>query len=269
MPNNCNTDLFSQSIENHTWVRNAYNILASSVLLKNILIKKEIGICSKQKKGAFHVFYPGFGLGQLFRMFNNPNKYNVFGIDKNQSFVTHSTAYFQDKEIKNIYCKTQDMTTIEYEDTFDIALIVNVLNYIEKDVEFLMKIQKSLAKKGVVVVFNASSLANEKDKRLEAGIYQDEKFRFGYSKEEIVNVLHLAGFKKLRARYVYGVFGVLSWKITTGWPSFLIKATKLSYLLIPFYIILLYPFALLFNFLELLIPNKSGKCVMVRAYNTK
>lgn len=269
MPSNCNTDLFSQSIENHTWVRNAYNVLASSVLLKNILIKKEIGICAKQKKGAFHVFYPGFGMGQLFRIFYNPNKYNVFGIDKNQKFVANSTAYFQEKEIKNIYCKTQDMTTIEYNETFDIALVVNVLNYIEKDVEVLTKIKKSLTKKGVLVVFNASSLANEKDKRLDAGIYHDEKYRYGYSKEAIVQALNLAGFKKLRARYVYGVFGVLSWKITTGWPSFLINSTKLAYLLIPFYIILLYPFALLFNLLELLIPNKSGKCVLVRAYNTK
>ncbi len=267
MPSNCNTDYFSTSIEKHSWLRQFYNWFAASILLKNTIIKNEINICSKRNNKTHHVLYPGFGMGQLLGIFKNSKKFNVLALDKNPSLVAHSTSYFHDKNIKNIYCITNDVGEIEYKQAFDIGLMVNLLNYIEDDVKILKKVKDSLKSPGVLVLFNASDYADNKDAKWDTGIYKEQKYRNGYSIAEIKLKLKSAGFSKIKARYVYGDFGVLSWKISTGWPSYLIKASTLFYLILPFYILLFFPLVLILNVLEISLPIKKGKCIVVKAFN--
>lgn len=266
MPSDCNTDVFSHTIEKHSVMRKYYNVFSSFFLLKNIIIKRELAICTKRKKGAQHVLYPGFGIGQLLSLFSNESKYNVLAIDKNNHFVANSTAFFYEENVKNIYCKTDDITQITYQNNFDYGLCVNLLNYIEEDGLALKNLYNSLKPAGVLIIFNASNYADYKDIKLETGIYKDQKFRNGYSIDEMRDKLKKAGFAKVKIRYVYGVPGILSWKITTGLPSLWIKKSKLFYFLLPFYSLLLLPVVMLLNFIEIAIPHKQGKCIIVKAF---
>ena len=75
MPASCNTDIFSQSLDNHSWLRRFYHYFSDNLLLKNKILKREIAICSKRKTKVQHVFYPGFGIGQLLTLFYNNQKY--------------------------------------------------------------------------------------------------------------------------------------------------------------------------------------------------
>jgi SAM-dependent methyltransferase len=266
MPASCNTDIFSQSLDNHSWLRRFYHYFSDNLLLKNKILKREIAICSKRKTKVQHVFYPGFGIGQLLTLFYNNQKYNVFAIDCNQSFVSKSTNFLQSESVKNIYCKTENVTTYVKPESFDLSLCVNLLNYIENDVEVLQNFYTNLKSPGVLVLFNSSNYADQRDTKLSTGIYKDNTYRLGYSLVEIKSKLKQAGFAKVKARYVYGFPGVLSWKLTTGWPSYVIKKSSLFFAFLPFYVVLAIVPVIVLNLLDIGFPHTKGKCIVVKAF---
>ena len=266
MPASCNTDIFSQSLDNHSWLRRFYHYFSDNLLLKNKILKREIAICSKRKTKVQHVFYPGFGIGQLLTLFYNNQKYNVFAIDCNQSFVSKSTNFLQSESVKNIYCKTENVTTYVKPESFDLSLCVNLLNYIENDVEVLQNFYTYLKSPGVLVLFNSSNYADQRDTKLSTGIYKDNTYRLGYSLVEIKSKLKQAGFAKVKARYVYGFPGVLSWKLTTGWPSYVIKKSSLFFAFLPFYVVLAIVPVIVLNLLDIGFPHTKGKCIVVKAF---
>lgn len=267
MPARYNNEIFADVLGRHSGLRKFYISIAQSLLLKNNIIKREIKLCGKRRKKSQHVFYPGFGLGQLLGLFSKyPSKYTVLALDKDRNMVVNSSNYFIEEHITNIYCRSGDLMEFHQRNAFDLALCVNLLNYIEDDVTALRNIYESLHKPGILIVFNSSNYADEKEARSNHMVYNCEKFRNGYGILELKHKLREAGFAKVKARYVYGRPGVLSWKLTTAWPSAMVKSTKLFFVLLPLYTLLCIPLVFVLNVLDIKFPHKKGKCVVVKAF---
>ena len=113
-----------------------------------------------------------------------------------------------------------------------------------------------------------SILASTKVKRIlqEKWGMTDKNYRLGYSLVEIKSKLKQAGFAKVKARYVYGFPGVLSWKLTTGWPSYVIKKSSLFFAFLPFYVVLAIVPVIVLNLLDIGFPHTKGKCIVVKAF---
>ena len=68
------TELFTDVLDKHSSARKLYIFLTHSLLLKNNIIRREIKLCGRRKNKVQHVFYPGFGMGQLLGLFSNYRK---------------------------------------------------------------------------------------------------------------------------------------------------------------------------------------------------
>jgi SAM-dependent methyltransferase len=267
VPANCNTDVFADAIGKHSGFRKFYINITRSLLLKNNIIRKEIKLCSRRKQKVQHVLYAGFGMGQLLGLFvRQKSKFNVLAIDKNSRMVVQSSNYYKEEGINNIYCRTGDILEFHQPNTFDLCLAINLLNYIEDDKQAIRNMFESLKRSGILLIFNSSNYADDRDNRLNVNVYKDKRFRNGYGLLELKHKLKEIGFSKVKARYVYGSPGIISWKLTTGWPSYLVKTSKLFFLILPFYTIICIPFVILFNFLDVTMNHKKGKCVVVKAF---
>ncbi len=267
MPERINNEIFTDVLGKHSWARKFYILLTHSLLLKNNIIKREIKLCSRRKLKSQYVLYPGFGMGQLLGLFSrHPKKYNVLALDKDTNMVVQSSEYFQQEHVNNIYCRSADILTYHENPVFDLGLCINLLNYIEDDTTALTNIYNALKKPGILIIFNSSNYADDKASKLNIGVYKDKKYRNGYGILELKHKLKEIGFSKVKARYVYGTFGIISWKLTTAWPSNMIKATKLAYVILPLYSIICIPFVFILNLLDINFKHKKGKCIVVKAF---
>ena len=267
MPARLNNDIITDVLGKHSWVRKFYIFLTHSLLLKNNIIRREIKLCGRRKKKAQHVLYPGFGMGQLLGLFaRQGSKYNVLAIDKDPKMVIQSSGYFQEEHINNIYCRSADILTFQEQNVFDLALSINLLNYIEDDTRALTNLYHALKKPGILIIFNSSNYADDKASKLNIGVYKDHKYRNGYGILELKHKLKEVGFSKVKARYVYGTFGILSWKLTTAWPSTMVKSSKLFFAILPIYTLVCIPFVFILNLLDINFKHKKGKCVVVKAF---
>ena len=93
-----------------------------------------------------------------------------------------------------------------------------------------------------------------------------EHVRDGYNSGELESKLLKAGFSKVESSYSYGKWGSVAWKLSMKYPIQLLGFSKIFYLLLPFYYLLLFPFCTFFNYLDVKGENPSGTGLLVKAY---
>lgn len=267
MPGTTTTESFANILGKHSGVRKLYIWLTNHLVLKNITIRREVIRWSLKRKGATHVLDAGFGFGQLMSMFINRHQcFNVMGIDKNSRLVADATAYFKEKNINNMYFRTADAQVFNQPEAFDLCLCINLLNYIEDDNKMLENMFESLRKPGMLFIFNSSNYMDERDKRLREGTHGDKFYREGYSVPDIKKKLMDAGFTRIKARYSYGKPGMWSWRLTTGWPTWMIKKSSAFYFILPLYVVICIPVILVLNYMDTHTQHSEGKCIVVKAF---
>jgi hypothetical protein len=94
----------------------------------------------------------------------------------------------------------------------------------------------------------------------------DEHVREGYNILEIQEKLKKAGFTRTEARYAYGKPGQAGWRLSMKYPILMLNASKLFFIALPFYYLLTFPFALIFNYLDVRLPHKTGTGLVVTAW---
>lgn len=93
-----------------------------------------------------------------------------------------------------------------------------------------------------------------------------EHVRDGYGKKEMEEKLNRAGFKKVEINYTYGKPGKISWRLSMKYPIMLLGVSKFFLVLLPFYYLLVMPFALILNLADVRMKHKSGTGLMVKAF---
>src|SRR5664279_2906048 len=94
----------------------------------------------------------------------------------------------------------------------------------------------------------------------------DEHVRDGYNIDGIQEKLKRAGFSKTTARYDYGKSGQIGWRLSMKYPILMLNTSKLFFILLPFYYLITFPFALIFNWIDVMKPHKTGTGLIVIAY---
>ena len=83
---------------------------------------------------------------------------------------------------------------------------------------------------------------------------------------EIREKLRKAGFSKTEARYDYGKPGQAGWRLSMKYPILMLNASKLFYIILPFYYLVTLPVALICNYFDLRLVHKSGTGLIVLAW---
>jgi hypothetical protein len=93
-----------------------------------------------------------------------------------------------------------------------------------------------------------------------------EHVRDGYGVEEIQQKLKTAGFSKTEVLYSYGWPGKISWRLSMKYPISLLSASRLFFVILPFYYLLVYPLCFLLNALDTRMKHPTGTGLIVKAW---
>ena len=163
-----------------------------------------------------------------------------------------------------------DLTQFQENDKYDLVLSVDVMEHIKEDVQVFRNFYTSMKEGGMLLISTPSdqggSDSHDHDHEEGAHGFIDEHVRDGYNITDIETKLVSAGFSKVENRYSYGNPGKISWKLFMKYPILMLGASKLFFVILPFYYLIVFPVALVLNFFDLGIKHKSGTGLIVKAW---
>ncbi|RLD37998.1 MAG: methyltransferase type 11 [Bacteroidetes bacterium] len=252
-------------------LRKLFYRLLDLLLLRTWHVKRAFNSWSKNQDSAT-ILDAGMGFGQysFFMAKRNPN-FRIKGVDVKSEQVDDCNGFFEKIDQKNASFAIADLTKFMELDTYDFVLSVDVMEHIEEDVQVFKNFYKSMKPGGMLLISTPSDQGgsdvhhHEHDHNDESS-FIDEHVRDGYGIPEIKEKLKKAGFSKSEAHYSYGWPGKISWKISMKYPILLLNISKVFFIIIPFYYLITFPFALILNYLDVSLKHKTGTGLIVKAW---
>jgi hypothetical protein len=142
------------------------------------------------------------------------------------------------------------------------------MEHILEDDQVFENFSASLQPGGVLLISTPSDQGgSDTDHHEEDGVHGfiEEHVRDGYNKDELTAKLIRAGFSKVEISYTYGTYGSIAWKLSMKYPIQLLGVSKIFYVLLPLYYLLVFPFCALLNWVDVNRDNNSGTGLLVKA----
>lgn len=255
-------------------LRKLFYRLLDWLLLRSWHIRKELRQLKREGMSQPAVLDAGSGFGQYtFRMSSMFPNANIVAADIKPEQVEDCNRFFEQIDrADRVKFQYADLTQYVESDKFDLVLSIDVMEHIEEDTLVFKNLCQSMKKGGVLLISTPSdqggSDAHHDHDHEEGGVhgFVDEHVRDGYNMEDITNKLKTAGFSRVEARYSYGAPGKISWKLSMKYPILLLGVSKLFFILLPFYYLLVFPFSLILNCLDVKNSHPTGTGLIVKAY---
>lgn len=259
----------------YTILRKLFYNLLDILLLRAWHIKSELRKWAKINTGKAAILDAGSGFGQYVYSMSKLNRsYTIKAVDVKDEQVADCNAFFNKLgESKRIQFEVADLTKYTVLEAYDLILTVDVMEHIEEDRKVFENFHASLKPGGMVLISTPSDQGgsdahHDHDHDHNDGIqgFIDEHVRDGYNIQDIEEKLKTAGFSKVEARYAYGTPGKISWKLSMKYPILTLNASRIFFILIPFYYLITFPFCLILNYLDLKIHHQTGTGLIVKAW---
>ncbi|MBM3419638.1 MAG: class I SAM-dependent methyltransferase [Bacteroidetes bacterium] len=209
----------------------------------------------------------GAGFGQYsYRMARLHKNWKVTAIDLKEEQVTDCNLFFQAAGMGNrVRFITGDLTELTDENNYDLILSVDVMEHIENDRQVFTNLLRALKPGGSLVISTpsdrgGSDVHNEYDKS-----FIDEHVRDGYNIDDLSLLLLKTGFSDVETSYTYGRAGSAAWRISMKYPVKMLGVSGISWLVLPFYYIIVMPLAMILNYTDVNTRNRSGTGLLIRA----
>src|SRR5258706_1167500 len=258
---------FNRSI----FLRKTFYRLLDLLLLRAWHIHKELRLTpnpSPKERGiALSILDAGAGFGQYsFWMQNHFKNCDIHAVDVKEEQVADCNSFFQRIGANNVRFEVADLTAFKRDNNFDLVLCVDVMEHIEQDVQVLKNFCASLKPGGMLLISTPSDKGGSDVHDDSSKSFIEEHVRNGYNVDEMKNKLKEAGFTKSEIKYSYGVPGKISWKLSMKYPILLAGVSKIFLLILPFYYLIVYPFAFILNYADIHINHKEGTGLIVKAW---
>ncbi|HSN49791.1 MAG TPA: hypothetical protein VLR52_01080, partial [Bacteroidales bacterium] len=180
--------------------------------------------------------------------------------------IADCNAFFKQIGRNNVVFEIADLTVFSNPDTYDMILSVDVMEHILEDEKVFVNFYDSLTQKGMLLISTPSDQGgSDVHDHGEEASFIDEHVRDGYNITDIQEKLKRAGFSETKARFSYGKPGQLAWRLSMKYPIKMLNISRLFFVILPVYYLLTFPFALLFNYLDVKGDHKSGTGLIVTA----
>ena len=186
----------------------------------------------------------------------------VLAGDIQQTHIDNFSYFIAKTKLKNISVELTDLTKMSFENEFDMAISVDVMEHIIDDTKVFLNIHRALKDKGILLLHTPHVSGNSK---AHEGAFNDDHVREGYSAGEITDKLKSVGFNDVSYVITYGKYGQTAWRFLQKIPIFLAAKSKLFYILMPFYLIVVYPISEILMFLDTKTRNTMGGGILVTA----
>ncbi len=240
--------------------------LLDTLLLRTWHIKREIRKIRKSLPGS-EILDAGSGFGQYsyFLAKSIPGS-RITGVDVKEEQIADCNGFFGRIGLsERVNFRIADLTAYREEDKYSLVLSIDVMEHILEDVEVFKNFCFSMKKGGILLISTPSDQGGSDVHEDSDESFIGEHVRDGYNIDEIREKILSAGFSRVDARYSYGVPGSISWKLSMKYPIILLNASKLFFILLPFYYILTFPFCLILNFLDVRVKHSKGTGLIVKA----
>ncbi len=252
-----------------TFSRKLFYFLLDVLLLRTWHIHREIRkfFRSHTQQYGVKILDAGSGFGQYtWYMARKKPKWTVHAIDIKKDEIDSCRAFFEKARQPNARFEVQDLVHFRNPDTYQLILSVDVMEHIEEDQKVFSNFFQSLQSGGLLLISTPSDQGGSGVHEEGDQSFIEEHVRDGYNPKEIEDKLKKAGFSKVETKYTYGRPGKISWKISMKFPILLLGVSKVFLILLPLYYLLVMPFALLLNLLDLKLKHSSGTGLLVKAW---
>lgn len=248
-------------------LRKLFYCILDFILLRNWHISKELKRLSHYLNDESAVLDAGSGFGQyVYRMARMNKKWTVKGIDINKELVGDCNKFISRTGLTGrVTFDTADLVKFTETGCYDLVIIIDVLEHIEDDFSVLGNLFSALKKNGHILISTPSDKGGSDVKQSNGVSFISEHVRNGYSIEDIKEKLEKAGFTNINAKYMYGIPGNISWKLSMKYPVKMLNSSSFFYLLLPFYFLLMSPFIVILNIFDLFMVHRSGTGLLVTA----
>ncbi len=261
-------NVFNRSV----FLRRVFYNLLDLLLLRTWHIKKELNSISKNSAGFESILDAGSGFGQYdYYLSKRFPQAKILGLDVKSEQVDDCNNFFGKLDKPNIRFQTADLTAIEFRDQFDLVLCVDVMEHIEEDRKVLTNYYNALRTGGVLLISTpsdqgGSDVHHHDDQHDGAVGFIDEHVRDGYAIADLKEKLETAGFSRTELRYQYGRPGKISWRLSMKYPIQLLNFSKLFFILLPVYYLVVFPLCLLLNRMDTNYSHHTGTGLIAVAW---
>lgn len=260
-------DIFASVIKTNGILRILFYNILDIIFLRSWYVRRELkNIRTLTKDKKLNIYDAGSGFGQYtYFMSKKLTPCNIFAVDVKEDWINECKHFFESKKADKVRFEVEDLTKINHTEKFDLILSVDVMEHIEDDKLVFKNFYKALKKDGYLLIntpsiYGGSDVYDDKDES-----FIGEHARDGYSPEDLRNKLEPLGFKIENIKFTYGFWGDKAWRLGIKTPMQLLNASKLFFLLLPFYFIVTFPFTLIMMLIDFNSNNKIGSGINLLA----
>ena len=252
------------------FLRIAFYHMLDILLLRSWHVRKDLRQWAKLQsdKDGCRILDAGSGFGQYtWFMSKLEIKPSILAVDVKDEQIADCNSFFAKAGSKDVKFEKADLTSFSIKDAFDLILSVDVMEHIAEDEKVFANFHYSLKPGGMLIVSTPSDQGGSDVHDHDHGeSFIDEHVRDGYNIDDIQLKLRKSGFLRTEARYTYGKPGQIGWKLSMKYPILMLNTSKLFFIVLPFYYLLTFPIALLFNYFDLHGKHNSGTGLLVKAW---
>jgi len=245
--------------------------LLDILLLRSWHIRKEINKLAGKIPGAPVILDAGSGFGQYsYYLVRKFKKAKIIGVDIKMEQIKDCNSFISNAGLsERVIFRNVDLTTFQETEIYDLILSIDVMEHIEDDLKVLRNLHNALKKNGILLISTPSDLGGSDTCDETDTSFIEEHVRNGYNLSQLETKLKDAGFLKIVSHYSYGKPGQFSWKLSMKYPVIMLNSSKLFYILLPFYYLLIFPIFLILNFLDVNMDHSKGTGLIVKAYKQR
>ncbi|MBF9253046.1 class I SAM-dependent methyltransferase [Pontibacter sp. 172403-2] len=244
-----------------------YNLL-DLLLLRTWHVHKELRAWAADRRNKEQqILDAGSGFGQYtYYLSGLSRKWHVLAVDVKEEQVSDCNRFFRAIGRHNVLFRIADLVKYRQPNSYDLILSVDVMEHILEDVEVFRNFQASLRSGGMLLISTPSDQGGSDVHGDNEASFIEEHVRDGYNIQDIQDKLKLAGFRRVEAHYSYGKPGQISWRLSMKYPMLLLNASKLFFIVLPFYYLVTFPFSLILNWMDVNGKHRSGTGLIVKAW---
>lgn len=243
-----------------------YRIL-DAVFLRSWYVRRALRrLIEAEGERPLRVLDAGTGFGQYaYWLVDTFPNVTVTAVDIKDDYLARAQAFMAETPYAaRVAFEKADLTLpLEYVDTFDLALSVDVMEHIEDDRAVFRNVHAALKPGGSFVVNTPSDQGG-------SGVTEDgeesfigEHVRDGYPLAELTEKLETAGLAVTETAYTYGPIGSVAWRLLVKWPIQMLSTSRWLTPLVAAYYVPAGPVGLALNAVDLNRDNETGTGLLV------
>ena len=191
---------------------------------------------------------------------------HVTGIDLKKDYLERAGKSLDACGLSDrVTLQVDDLTDMKVTGPFDCILAVDVLEHIVEDESAIQHFSQRLRQGGSLIISTPSDQGGSDVHGSDQQSFIGEHVRDGYNLDDLVQKLANAGLEITEAKYSYGTFGSLAWRLLIKFPILLLGKSFLLAPLVALYYVPVLPIGLLLNLVDLNRSNERGTGLIVTA----